>query len=108
MGSILENRGANTNRGAGAIVFAEKDGQRYVLSVQRANTKKWNRQVMLGGAGHIKEKETPEVAMLRELNEELELKPREILSMKTIGQVPATREEHAGIQVSFFFGSSAV
>lgn len=102
MSSILENRGADTNRAAGAIVFAEKDGQRYVLSVQRANTTKWDRQIMLGGAGKIKEKETPEVAMLRELNEELELKPGEILSMRTIGNVPATREEHAGLHATFF------
>jgi len=74
-------------------LYAIHEGKAYALTVQRANSKKWNRQLMFGAAGKPNQGETRPKAMIRELEEELKIKPKEILKSIGIGKAkPKTRE----------------
>lgn len=76
----------------GTIVFAEKNGQHYVLTVQRANTNHWNRAIIFGAAGRIEPKETRKEAIAREIKEELKIEKNAILRIIPIGNLPSNAE----------------
>lgn len=72
----------------GTIVFAEKNGKYYALTVQRKNTKIWNRTVMFGAAGRIEKKETKRQALEREIEEELQIGRKTILRVIPMEKMP--------------------
>ncbi|MBN1941139.1 MAG: NUDIX domain-containing protein [Candidatus Diapherotrites archaeon] len=90
-------------RGAVAsIVFARENGKIYALSVQRANEKLWNRQLIFGGAGKVKTGETRKHALEREIREELHITNGQMLKITPIGKAGAKRPEHYNFKGSFY------
>lgn len=84
-----------------ATIFAFREGKVYALTVQRANTKKWNRKVMFGSAESRKKHETAKDALMRGLKEELGITPKTVRKVIAIGQTrPET--EHLGYTAQSF------
>jgi len=87
----------------GTVVFAERNGKIYALSVQRANTRKWNGQVIFGAAEKPEGKEKARETLFRGLKEELLLPEGKVLGIKPIvSYKPASDKENLGLTARFY------
>jgi len=87
---------------AAAVLYAKHEGKTYFMTLQRANTHKWNHSLMYGPAETSKPKEPAKETMLRGLNEEAGLTQRDILSLRSFHKPVSNVPDSHGYKCSSF------